>query len=276
MMIEIDREKAAVYGITVDQVRQELLQRLRHPPGRDHLHADQRLSGHPGNASRNSSTDPSSLSNIFVKTNGPGAAAAAAGATAAGSGITGNGIPTGQSIPLSAVTKLVPTVGPLLVNHQGQQPAVTISFNLAPGFSLGEAVDGDPALEREFEPAGDDHDRLPGHGAGVPGFAEGAGLLILAAIFAAYRRARHPVRELHPPDHHHFRPAVGRHRRAADADAVRHGPVGDRHDRHRHAGRHRQEERDHDGRLRDRAPPRRAQRRGRDPRGLRCCASGRS
>ena len=41
--IEVDREKAAVYGVSVDQVRQELLQRLRHPPGRHHLHAGQRL-----------------------------------------------------------------------------------------------------------------------------------------------------------------------------------------------------------------------------------------
>jgi len=49
--------------------------------------------------------------------------------------------------PLDAVAKLVPTVGPLQINHQGQQPAVTISFNLAPGNSLGYAVDKITALE---------------------------------------------------------------------------------------------------------------------------------
>ena len=37
----------------------------------------------------------------------------------------------------------MPTVGPLQINHQGQQPSVTISFNLAPGVSLGYAVDAD-------------------------------------------------------------------------------------------------------------------------------------
>ena len=47
------------------------------------------------------------------------------------------------------MTQLVPTVGPLQVNHQGQQPAVTISFNLAPGYSLGQAVDAIRQIERE-------------------------------------------------------------------------------------------------------------------------------
>ena len=50
------------------------------------------------------------------------------------------GVPAGTAIPLAAVTKPVETVGPLLVNHQGQQPSVTISFNLAPGKSLSDAT----------------------------------------------------------------------------------------------------------------------------------------
>jgi len=47
---------------------------------------------------------------------------------------------TGQLVPLNAVTNLTTNVGPLTINHQGQLPSVTISFNLAPGTSLGEAV----------------------------------------------------------------------------------------------------------------------------------------
>jgi HAE1 family hydrophobic/amphiphilic exporter-1 len=46
----------------------------------------------------------------------------------------------GQLVPLDSVARLIPTVGPLTVNHQGQIPAVTISFNLRPGVSLGPAV----------------------------------------------------------------------------------------------------------------------------------------
>jgi len=46
----------------------------------------------------------------------------------------------GQVIPISAFTKFGPSNTPLAVNHQGQFPAVTLSFNLAPGISLGEAT----------------------------------------------------------------------------------------------------------------------------------------
>jgi HAE1 family hydrophobic/amphiphilic exporter-1 len=47
---------------------------------------------------------------------------------------------SGELVPLDAVAKLVPTVGPLAVNHSGQAPSVTLSFNLKPGTSLGAAV----------------------------------------------------------------------------------------------------------------------------------------
>ena len=43
-------------------------------------------------------------------------------------------------MPLSSVASVTPDVGPLSVNHSGQMPSVTLSFNLAPGASLGEAV----------------------------------------------------------------------------------------------------------------------------------------
>lgn len=46
----------------------------------------------------------------------------------------------GQLVPLSQFADFLPSLSTLSVNHQGQFPAVTISFNLAPGTSLGEAV----------------------------------------------------------------------------------------------------------------------------------------
>jgi HAE1 family hydrophobic/amphiphilic exporter-1 len=46
----------------------------------------------------------------------------------------------GQLVPLDTVAKLIRTTGPLTINHWGQLPAVTISFNLAPGKSLGDAA----------------------------------------------------------------------------------------------------------------------------------------
>ena len=183
MTIEVDREKAAVYGITIDQIRQELFNAFGarqvatiYTATNDYQVI---LESQP-----QFQADPSQLQNIFVKTNGSGAGSG--GATGPGSGVNGNGIPSGQSIPLSAVTQMVPAVGPLQVNHQGNQPSVTISFNLAPNYSLGQAVDAIREIERES--------RLPitvntGFQGSAQVFQEslkGQGLLVLAAIFAAY------------------------------------------------------------------------------------------
>ena len=46
----------------------------------------------------------------------------------------------GTIVPLTSVVKLTPSTMPLSVNHQGQLPAVTISFNLDKGYSLGDAL----------------------------------------------------------------------------------------------------------------------------------------
>jgi hydrophobic/amphiphilic exporter-1 (mainly G- bacteria), HAE1 family len=48
--------------------------------------------------------------------------------------------PSGASVPLGSLAQVTPSVGPLTVNHSGQVPSVTMSFNLAPGTSLGAAV----------------------------------------------------------------------------------------------------------------------------------------
>jgi multidrug efflux pump len=57
---------------------------------------------------------------------------------------------TGAQVPLSAFTRFEATTTPLAVNHQGQFPSVTLSFNLAPGESLGAAVKSIQRVEREI------------------------------------------------------------------------------------------------------------------------------
>ena len=159
--IDVDREKAAVYGVTVDQVRQELynafgarqVATIYSPVN----YYQVILETEP-----EYQVSPDDLARVYLKTT------------------------SGTTVPLSAVTRFERTVGPLQVNHQGQQPAVTIAFNLAPGFSLGQAVDAIQNLERE--------ERLPATiTTGFQGTAQvfqdslrGQGILILAAIFAAY------------------------------------------------------------------------------------------
>src|SRR5882672_3487514 len=58
--------------------------------------------------------------------------------------------PTGEQVPLSTLVKSVTTIAPLVVNHQGQFPSVTLSFNLQPGVSLGTVVDRIHQMEQQL------------------------------------------------------------------------------------------------------------------------------
>ncbi len=59
--------------------------------------------------------------------------------------------PTGARVPLSAVATFSSKVEPLTVNHQGEFPAVTLSFNVAPGYALGQAVDKIQAIQDQMQ-----------------------------------------------------------------------------------------------------------------------------
>ena len=57
---------------------------------------------------------------------------------------------TGQQVPLRTLVETVSRVAPIVVNHQGQFPSVTLSFNLTPGVSIGEAVSAIHQLEAQL------------------------------------------------------------------------------------------------------------------------------
>jgi HAE1 family hydrophobic/amphiphilic exporter-1 len=59
----------------------------------------------------------------------------------------------GASVPLGSLAQVTPATGPLTVNHSGQLPSVTLSFNLAPGTSIGTAVERVQAAAREVLPS---------------------------------------------------------------------------------------------------------------------------
>ena len=59
----------------------------------------------------------------------------------------------GQLVPLSAVSKLSQSLGPLAINHSGQLPSVTVSFNLQPGTALGDAVNRVEEIARQTLPS---------------------------------------------------------------------------------------------------------------------------
>ena len=160
-------------------------------------------------------------------------------------------VATGNQVPLSTFVKMTPTQTPLAIDHQGQFPSVTLSFDLVYGVALGEAVDAITRGGRARLPPGV-HADFQGTRAGLPRVArERAGADPRGAHHRLHR-ARRALRELHPPDHDPLDAAVRRRRRAARADGLPHGVQRHRADRHHAPHRHREEERDHDDRLRAR------------------------
>jgi HAE1 family hydrophobic/amphiphilic exporter-1 len=88
-------------------------------------------------------------------------------------------------VPLSAVASLTENTGPLTVNHAGQLPAVTISFNLRLGASLGDAVDKISAIARQTLPA-TITTSFQGTAQAFESSLSGLWLLLLAAILVIY------------------------------------------------------------------------------------------
>lgn len=92
----------------------------------------------------------------------------------------------GPLVPLDAVAEIGRTVGPLVINHQSQLPAVTIAFNLAPGVALGQAAQRIKDVQAEMTmPAG-----ITGSFAGTAKVFQQSlanqGILLLAAVVVIY------------------------------------------------------------------------------------------
>ena len=93
---------------------------------------------------------------------------------------------TGVQVPLAAVTKYEPSTTPLAVNHSGQFPSVTISFNLVPGVSLGEAVGKIQNATHDMGLPLSIHGSFSGTAQAFEAARAGQLLLIGAAIVAVY------------------------------------------------------------------------------------------
>ncbi|HSA96120.1 MAG TPA: efflux RND transporter permease subunit, partial [Acidobacteriota bacterium] len=126
--VEIDRDKALALGVTPFQVEYALSLSYGSSQVSTIYAATNQyyviMELEPG-----FQNDPSQLSKLYVSSS------------------------AGRQVPLDSVARLVPTVGPLTVNHSGQIPAVTISFNLKPGVALGPAVAEVTRQARESLPA---------------------------------------------------------------------------------------------------------------------------
>ena len=169
-------------------------------------------------------------------------------------------------------------VTPLSINHQSQFPAVTISFNLAPGAALGEAVDGDQRRRaRRWACRSPCTARFQGTAQAFQSSLTSQPYLIAAALVAVYIILGMLYESyIQPLTILSTLPSAGVGALLMLMLAALRS-VGDRADRHHPADRHREEERHHDGGLRHhrRTPRRRRRRETRSARPA-CCASGRS
>ena len=159
--VEIDREKAAAFGVTADQVRNALYSAYGtkqistiYTQANDYqviLEADPAFQN-----------DPDALSRIRVAAQ------------------------SGALVSLDEVTTVHRSVGPLQINRQAQQPAVTISFNLAPDVSLGQAIDSIRAVERKANLPADIVTNFAGNAQLFQQALAGQGALLLAAVLTIY------------------------------------------------------------------------------------------
>ena len=106
--------------------------------------------------------DPADLSHVYVKS------------------------ATGQQVPLSTFSHFERSSTPLAINHQGQFPVVTISFNLAPGESLGKATKVIAQVEQEMGMPASIHPSFQGTAAAFQNSLASEPWLILAALITVY------------------------------------------------------------------------------------------
>ncbi len=92
----------------------------------------------------------------------------------------------GGQVPLGAITKISETTGPLVISRQGQFPAATISFNLAPGAALGDAVTAIESAEKKMDFPASIRGSFQGTAQAFRVSLENEPLLILAALITVY------------------------------------------------------------------------------------------
>ena len=169
--------------------------------------------------------DPSALSRVYV----PG--------------------PNGVQVPLSSVARIERRIAPLAVYRQDQFPSVTLSFNVAHGAALSDAVtaigEAQQAIGMPTSITGNysgDADEFAKSLSGQPWLILAAIITIYIVLGVLYESFIHPFTILHNA-------AIGWHRRRAGVDVVRLRPLLDRADRHRSSHGHREEECHHDDRF---------------------------
>ena len=158
--VQIDRDKASTLGISVEQIENALyfaygsrqVTTIYAPNNQYQVILE---------LAEQYQRDPSALSMLYVQAN------------------------NGKLVPLNTVATITKGLGPLTVNHQGQLPAVTISFNLKPGIALGDAVPLVEKLSRDTLPS-TIATSFQGTAQAFQSSLQGLWLLLLMAVLVIY------------------------------------------------------------------------------------------
>jgi len=160
-------------------------------PGASSSFAASGSSSAGSNATTTAAAFTPSSSTLKPPTNAIASGIGATSTAAASSNSTANANATtssspSQAVPLSAFTKIEQVNEPLSINHQGQFPAVTISFNLAPDAALGEAITAIDKVQKDLNMPASVQFGFQGTAASFQGSLSNEGLLIIAALVAVY------------------------------------------------------------------------------------------
>ena len=158
--VVIDRDRASVLGVTVNQIESALAAAYAsgqvstiYAPNDEYWVILELLPQYQ--------MEPANLSSLYIHSS------------------------NGELVPLRAVADITQGIGPASVNHLGQFPAVTISFNLAPGAALGTALDEVQQLARQTLPEGINAS-FQGTAQAFQSSLRGLGILLIAAILVIY------------------------------------------------------------------------------------------
>jgi HAE1 family hydrophobic/amphiphilic exporter-1 len=159
--VDIDRDKASAVGITAEQIENALYDAYGsrqvstiYTPTNQYwviMELDPKYQ-----------RDPTELSLLYVRSQ------------------------SGKLVPLNSVARLTPTIGPLTITHLGQLPAVTISFNLAPGVSLSQAVEEVAKVQRDVRLPATIVGSFQGTAQAFQASLKGQGLLLVVTILVIY------------------------------------------------------------------------------------------